>query len=57
MGRITEILQDTYEWAEDLKNAPDNNCIERAQYSYQTWILKQMLKVANAISRQKQKTK
>ncbi|MBQ8042308.1 MAG: hypothetical protein IJ273_03160 [Alphaproteobacteria bacterium] len=57
MGRITEILQDTYKWAEDLKNAPDNNCIERAQYSYQTWILKQMLKVANAISRQKQKTK
>ena len=49
MGQFKDILTETRDWAQQMRDAAGNNCIERAQYTCQVWNLDQMIKIGNAI--------
>ena len=49
MGQIKDTLTETRDWAQEMRDAADNNCLERAQFTCQVWNLDQMIKISNAI--------
>lgn len=51
MGKFKDILTETRDWAQELRDTPDNNCFERVQYTYQTWNLDQIIKITDVIER------
>lgn len=48
---LKEILQDVQNFAQKLKDDPENNKIENALYTYQVWSLKQAEKALTLIER------
>ena len=48
---LKEILQDVQNFAQKLKDDPENNKIENALYTYQAWSLKQAEKALTLIER------
>jgi hypothetical protein len=51
MGQIKDILTETRDWAQQMRDAASNNCLERAQFTCQTWNLDQMIKIVDTVER------
>ena len=49
MGQIKDILIETRDWAQEMQDAAEKNCLARAQYSCQIWNLGQMIKFIDGI--------
>ena len=51
MGNIKDLIEETRELADKNKKDTKNNCIERVQYSYQEWALRQMINAIDFVER------
>ncbi|MBE6457120.1 MAG: hypothetical protein IKA25_02280 [Alphaproteobacteria bacterium] len=51
MGQIKDILTETRNWAQEMRDTSGHDCIARAQFTCQIWNLNQMIKLINGIER------
>ena len=48
---MKDVLIEARNWAQEMRNTPGNNCLERAQFTCQVWNLDQMIKITDLVER------